>query len=62
MRFSFVDATNLAGPDAGHVSGVELRFRSDRELTLIFTFSGAGRQSYERIELTRVQGAEPSPG
>jgi hypothetical protein len=54
VRFAFVDVTNLARPEAGHVRGVELQFHGERQLTLTFTFSAAGKESYERIELTRV--------
>jgi hypothetical protein len=53
-RFTFVDVTNLARPEAGHVRGVELQLRNERRITLTFTFSAAGEDSYERIELTRV--------
>jgi hypothetical protein len=56
VRFSFVDVTNLAKPEAGHVSAAELQFRSDREITLTFTFSAGGKLSYERIDLTRATG------
>lgn len=54
VRFAFVDVTNLSRPEAGHVRGVELRFQGEQKLTLIFTFSAAGKESYERIELSRV--------
>jgi hypothetical protein len=57
MRFAFVDVTNLARPEAGHVRGVELQFHDERRLTLTFTFSAAGREAFERIELERVPGA-----
>jgi hypothetical protein len=54
LRFSFVDITNLKTPDSGHVHAVELRLHSAQNVTLTFTFVGGGRESYERIELTRL--------
>jgi hypothetical protein len=54
VRFAFVDITNLKTPESGHVSAVELRLDGAQKMTLIFTFVGGGRESYERIELTRV--------
>lgn len=57
VRFAFVDVTNLARPEAGHVRGVELQLHDERRLTLTFTFSAAGKEAYERIELERVPGA-----
>jgi hypothetical protein len=54
IRFEFVDVTNLKSPSAGYVQGVELRFRDENHITLIFTFRGAGAESYEQIELTRL--------
>jgi hypothetical protein len=53
VRFAFVDITNLKTPESGHVSAVELRLDGTQKMTLIFTFVGGGRESYERIELTR---------
>jgi hypothetical protein len=60
VRFSFVDATNLAKPDAPHVHGLEIQLHDDRRIRLTFTFLGEGKESYERIDLARVVGA-PSP-
>jgi hypothetical protein len=54
LRFSFVDVTNLKTPETGHVSAVELRLHDLRKMTLVFTFTAGGKESYERIELTRV--------
>jgi hypothetical protein len=58
LRFSFVDITNLRAPDVGHVNAVELRVHDAQHLTLVFTFVVGGRESYERIELTRSANAE----
>ena len=51
--FSFVDITNLKTPESGHVKAVDLRIDGPQRMTLIFTFLGGGRESYERIALTR---------
>jgi hypothetical protein len=48
-----VDITNLAKPEAGHVRDLELRLTSANHLTILFTFVGAGKESVEKIELTR---------
>jgi hypothetical protein len=54
FRFSFVDVTNLKTPASGHVHGVELTLHGGDQITLTFTFVAGGRESYERIELSRV--------
>ncbi len=53
VQFDFVDATNMASPDAAHVHGLALQFVDDGHITLIFTFRKAGADSYEQIELAR---------
>ena len=53
MHFQFVDITNLANQDAGHVKGLELKLKAPDQLTLIFTFITKGVESNEQIELTR---------
>jgi hypothetical protein len=59
LDFSFVDATNLASPDAGHVRGVELRFLDADRITLAFLFQGGGQQSRELITLRRARPRPP---
>jgi hypothetical protein len=54
IQFAFLDATNLASLDAPHVTGFDIQFRNDHEITLIFTFSTGGAESHERIDLTRA--------
>jgi hypothetical protein len=56
VRFSFVDATNLQGPDAPHVNGFAIRFHDADHVTLFFTFTARGETSQERIELRRIGG------
>jgi hypothetical protein len=58
LRFVFVDATNLAGPAAPHVEGLDIRFVDAEHVVLTFHFTGGGARSDERITLTR----SPRPG
>lgn len=53
LRFEFVDATNLADPEDGHVHAFELHFKDSDHITLRFTFLQDGGESYEDVELTR---------
>lgn len=52
--FSLVDVTNAVKPDAPFVQGAELRFHEKDHITVIFTFKGGGKVSYEHIDLKRV--------
>ena len=61
LDFAIVDITNLAAPDAPHVEGLEIRLRDADHAELTFLFTGAGRQSRERISLTRIAKA-PAKG
>jgi hypothetical protein len=54
IDFTFVDATNLSGPGAPHVTGLEIRFGDDDHVVLTFLFEGGGRPARERISLRRV--------
>jgi hypothetical protein len=53
VKFHLVDITSLTSPDAGHVKDLELRLTSLTQITILFTFVGSGKESIERIELTR---------
>lgn len=53
IKFEMVDITNLTKPEGGHVRDLELRLTSADHLTILFTFVGAGKESVEKIELTR---------
>jgi hypothetical protein len=55
VDFAFVDATNLATPDAPHVTGLELRFGDEDHFTMTFLFEGGGKASRERISLQRTR-------
>jgi hypothetical protein len=53
VKFQMIDITNLAKPEAGHVRDLELRLTSASQLTILFTFVAAGKESVEKIDLTR---------
>jgi hypothetical protein len=55
IDFAFVDATNLAAPDAPHVTGLEVRFGDEDHVTLTFLFDGGGKPARERISLHRAR-------
>jgi hypothetical protein len=57
IDFAYVDATNLASPDAPHVSGFVLTNPDREHLELRFTFTAGTKLSVERILLTRAGGA-----
>jgi len=59
LDFDFVDATNLASPDAPHVYGLEMRLLGADHITLTFLFEGGGKRSREFIDLKRL-GHKPS--
>jgi hypothetical protein len=54
VHFSFIDATNLQDHPA-HVVGFEIRFVSENELVLRFTFDSKGAKSVEHIALKRAK-------
>jgi hypothetical protein len=53
VKFEMIDITNLAKPEAGHVQALELKLCAPNELTILFTFVGAGRETVEEINLKR---------
>jgi hypothetical protein len=55
VSFQFVDITNLTGPDAAHVKGIELRFTNIDKVTILFTFTMSGIDSFEQIDLSRTK-------
>jgi hypothetical protein len=63
ITFEFVDITNLASPDAPHVTGAALNFQNENEITLSFEFVSKGVKSNELIQLHRVSPKEaPTKG
>jgi len=57
IDFAFVDITNLRGPDAPHVRGLEMRIIDSNHLMLTFLFQSGNKESRERIVLKRVEKA-----
>jgi hypothetical protein len=55
VDFAFVDVTNLASPEAGHVTGCEIRLVAPDRMVLMFVFEAGQKKSIERIELHRVK-------
>lgn len=53
-RFEFIDATNLATPQAPHVVGFDIEFPDPRHVVLIFRFRSDATTSTERIDLRRA--------
>ena len=56
LRFQFLDATNLAGKEAGHMRNATIRFVDGEHLSAAWEFyEGGQRKSTERAEYTRVR-------
>jgi len=53
MTFSFVDATNLASPDAGHMQRMVLTVLDDNHHTEDWTFVDHGKEMKEFFDLRR---------
>ncbi|MEE9218921.1 MAG: hypothetical protein V3U98_07615 [Acidobacteriota bacterium] len=53
LRFSFVDATNLQGAQAGHMHNLELKFEGLDRLIQVWTWREKGSEREEVIELAR---------
>jgi hypothetical protein len=51
--FNFIDITNLSSPESGYVKKIELTILNKETLSLIFTFTSAGKEVYEYIKLIR---------
>lgn len=55
FRFLFLDATNLATPDAGHMHNVTLQLKDDRHMVSQWEFFDKGKPAYnEKFEYTRM--------
>ena len=55
IDFDYVDATNLASPDAPHVAGLQMRFIDATHIVITFRFHSAKGDAFERITLKRKQ-------
>jgi hypothetical protein len=53
MTFSFVDATNLATPDAGHMQSMVLTLLDENHHTEEWTFNDHGKELKEIFDLRR---------
>ena len=53
ITFSFVDATNLASPDAPHMKSVTFNFIDDNHHTEEWHFAVQGKEMVERFDLQR---------
>jgi hypothetical protein len=53
--FTYVDATNLASPDAGHMKQLVLTVQDKDHISQEWTWSDKGQQKVEAFQLTRVQ-------
>ncbi len=53
IQFSFVDATNLAAPDAMHMTGLVMTLSNPNHFTQEWTASVMGKQHTSRFEFTR---------
>jgi hypothetical protein len=57
VDFAFVDVTNLASPEAGHVTGCQIRLLGPDRMVLTFVFEAGPKKSFERIDLRRAKGS-----
>jgi len=56
LRFQFLDATNLAGPGAGHMHSVTLHFVDNNHLSAEWQFFENGQQKLsEKAQYTRAR-------
>ena len=55
MSFQFVDATNLATPNAGHMHHLVLSFPDDKHLSEQWTWTQDGKDKVDTITLTRTK-------
>ena len=56
IQFRFLDATNLAGPNAGHMRNATIRLADDKHLSGDWQFYEDGKlKNEEKFEFTRVR-------
>lgn len=58
LTFKFLDATNLASPDAGHMHRVVFTFVDSDHLVEDWTFVKGGKEIEERFELQREMSSQ----
>jgi len=55
IKFNFVDATNLSGPDAGHMHALLLTWKDASHFTQQWTWLQEGKERVETFELQRLK-------
>lgn len=55
LRFGFVDATNLASPDEGHMHALVVRFEDADHFTQEWTWRRGGKEGVHTFHWTRVK-------
>jgi hypothetical protein len=53
IKFSFVDITNLASPDAGHMYAHSIEWKDSNHVTQHWTWREAGKDKVETFEMLR---------
>jgi hypothetical protein len=53
IKFTFVDATNLSGPDAGHMHAHSIIWKDADHVTQYWTWREKGQEKVETFELQR---------
>ncbi|HEY7462544.1 MAG TPA: hypothetical protein VIC59_11815 [Gemmatimonadota bacterium] len=53
LEFHFADATNLAGPSAGHINDLSLTFLEDGSVTQVWTWVEDGQSTQTTYDLKR---------
>jgi len=53
IKFSFVDATNLSSPDAGHMYAHSIEWKDSNHVTQHWTWREGGKDKVETFELQR---------
>ena len=53
IKFKFVDATNLASPDAGHMKALTITWKDASHITQQWTWVQAGKEQVETFDLRR---------
>ena len=56
LEFQFLDATNLANPDAGHMRSAKIRFADDRHFSAEWQFYENGKPKFaENAQYTQIK-------
>ena len=55
LRFTFLDITNLASPEAGHMRGLVVHFDDPGHFTQAWTFRAKGEDTTKTFHWSRVK-------